>query len=77
LAGLDDDGFVELLPHLRLAFARLDPREIDRLAQAVGERHRVETQALVAVHDVAARELDDNLRADRAVAAMLATDGLA
>ena len=77
LAGLDEDGFIELLPHLRLAFARLDPREIDRLAQAVGERHRVDAEALVAVHDIPARELEDNLRADRAVAAMLVRDGLA
>jgi hypothetical protein len=67
----------DLEARLRALGASLDYPSGRGLAQAVGERHRVDAEALVAVHDIPARELEDNLRADRAVAAMLATDGLA
>lgn len=77
LGSLDDDGFVDLLPHLRLAFARLDPREIDRLAHAVAERHGASAADLVVAHDISAGEMAANLRADREVAALLAAEGLA
>ena len=77
LESLSDEGFVELLPHLRLAFAELDPREIDRLAATVGERHGLDPSGLVAVHEFSADELESNLRADRDLAAMLAAEGLA
>ncbi len=38
VAGLDEEGFLALLPHLRLALMPLDPREIDRLAEEVAVR---------------------------------------
>lgn len=77
IGGLDDDDFAALLPHLRIAFNRLDPREIDRLAQEVAGAHGGDAAALTGSLDVSAAELDFNLRADRDVAEMLKTEGLA
>jgi uncharacterized protein DUF5682 len=76
LAGLDDADFVELLPHLRIAFSMLDPREIDRLAHEVAGRHGGEAAALVARHDLSEAEMGANLRADRIVRETMAADGL-
>ena len=76
LAGVDEDGFVALLPHLRLAFAALDPRDIDRLAHEVGARHGVGASALLPTLDITPHELEANLAADRQVRALLAADGL-
>lgn len=76
LSALDDGEFVELLPHLRLAFAALDPREIDRLAQAVAQRHGGSAAALLVRHDLPEAELAANLRADARVRATLAAEGL-
>lgn len=77
LAGLSDTDFIELLPHLRLAFARLDPREIDRLAHAVAARRNIDAAALLMVHTLPEAEVAANIRADRIVAEMLAAEGLA
>lgn len=77
LASLSDADFIELLPHLRLAFARLDPREIDRLAHAVAARLGVDATSLVAAQTLPEAELANNLRADQAVSRMLAEEGLA
>ena len=77
IGGLDDEDFSALLPHLRIAFNRLDPREIDRLAQEVAGAHGGDAAALSGSLDVSAAELDFNLRADRIVAEMLKTEGLA
>ena len=73
---MDEDWFVALLPHLRLAFAALDPRDIDRLANEVGARHGVGASALLPTLDITAHELEENLAADRQVRALLAADGL-
>ena len=77
LAGLSDADFVDLLPHLRLALARLDPREIDRFAHAVAARHGIDAAALVMAQSLSETETAANLRADRAVAEMLVAEGLA
>ncbi|RZF60530.1 hypothetical protein EWE75_22625 [Sphingomonas populi] len=76
LSALDDGGFVELLPHLRMAFAALDPREIDRLAHAVAGRHGGDAAALIVRHDLPEAEVAANLRADARVREMLEADGL-
>ncbi len=76
LSALDEDGFVELLPHLRMAFAALDPREVDRLAHAVAERHGGDAATLVVRHDLPEAEMAANLRADARVREMLELDGL-
>lgn len=36
---LSDDSFIELLPHLRLAFTALNPRETDQLAQLLSKQY--------------------------------------
>jgi hypothetical protein len=76
LGTLDADDFAELLPHLRIAFAALDPREIDRLAHAVAARHGGSAASLVARHDITEVEVEANRRADLRVRALLAADGL-
>ena len=76
LAGLSDEDFLDLLPHLRIAFAQLDPREIDRLAFVVAGRHGADAASLVAAHAIPIADYEANLRADRAVAALLLADGL-
>ncbi len=35
----DDDEFIKRLPHLRLAFAGLTPRETDRVGAVIAELH--------------------------------------
>lgn len=77
IAGANDDGFVELLPHVRLALGPLDPREIDRLAQAVAGRHGAETAALVSTAPIDEATLLRNLALDRALAARLVEEGVA
>jgi hypothetical protein len=72
----DDADFVALLPHMRMAFSALDPREIDRLAQSVARRHDGNVADLVARHELSAAELDANLRADGLVRDMLAAEDL-
>lgn len=72
----DDADFLALLPHLRMAFSALDPREIDRLAQLVARRHDGNVADLVARHDLSAAELDANLRANGLVRDMLVAEGL-
>lgn len=76
LSALDDVGFVELLPHLRMAFAALDPREIDRLAHAVAVRHGGDGAGLIVHHDLPESEMVANLRADARVREALEADGL-
>lgn len=41
LHGWDEDEFISRLPHLRLAFAALSPRETDQVAAAVAAHHGV------------------------------------
>ncbi len=50
LTGLDEDGFLEILPHLRLALSALSPREADRLAQDLAGRHGGKTRDFTAHH---------------------------
>jgi hypothetical protein len=76
LAAVDDDGFVALLPHLRLALNPLDPREIDRLAHAVAGRHGSDAAALVTSAPIDEITLLGNLDRDRALAQRLAEEGV-
>ncbi len=77
MAGLDDDGFVALLPHLRLAFGQLDPREIDRLAQLIAERRGGAAVDLAGNFSIPESEIAAMLAVDRGVARELALAGLA
>lgn len=77
IASVDDAGFLELLPHLRLALTPLDPRELDRLAEEVAGHIGVRPGALSSVVPISEGELVDNLDLDRALAAVLLHDGVA
>src|SRR5262249_46719671 len=79
IAGLDEDRFVELLPHLRLAFAALDPRETDRLAHSVAAHLGIAPVELAGAvqYDASAAEVERNLALAARLAQETQADGLA
>lgn len=79
IAGLEEDEFIALLPHLRLAFSALDPRETDRMAQRIAAHLQVaQTAATGAVrYDATAAEVQRNLKLSQALVRSLKQDGLA
>ena len=79
LGTLDDEEFITLLPHLRLAFAGLDPRETDTLALTIAERHGISPQSLAAPvsYDLTAEEMQRNLELSARLSRQLREDGLA
>jgi hypothetical protein len=76
IAEADHDGFIDLLPHLRLALSPLDPREIDRLAHSVADRHGADAAQLSTSAPIDEAELLRNLDLDRALAVQLSTDSV-
>lgn len=76
LAEADGDGFIALLPHLRLTFSRLDPQDIDRLARIVADRRQGAAAQLTRPFAVTESAFAANLELDRAVAAELALAGI-
>lgn len=78
LAGIEEDAFLTLLPHLRLAFTALNPREIDQLADRLAALHgdRSVTYGVVH-HNLTQRDFDRGLAVEQALRASLAADGLA
>ncbi|WP_152616599.1 DUF5682 family protein [Sphingomonas sp. ERG5] len=74
IAGLDEERFLALLPHLRLALMPLDPREIDRLAEEVAIRIGAQPGQLATTVDISEAELAANLALDRELALVLARD---
>lgn len=77
IAALDDAAFHALLPHLRLALMPLDPREVDRLAEAVAARLDARPEQFATRVDISEAELLYNLQSDRELAEVLARDGVA
>ncbi len=77
----DDDTFVEHLPHLRLAFASMTPRETDRLAGHVAVLHGLTPGAGLELTATLPTAADDDVRrltgASALVADLLRADGLA
>ncbi|WP_422063190.1 DUF5682 family protein [Shimia sp.] len=77
LTGLEDDGFLEVLPHLRLALSALSPREVDQVAAALTRRHGGTMGEFTAHHhDVDATEAALGAQMDAALRAALRADGL-
>lgn len=76
----DDDTFVEHLPHLRLAFASMTPRETDRLAGEVAVLHGLTPGAGLDLTTTLPTATDDDVRrlveASRTVADLMRADGL-
>lgn len=77
LADLGDDGFVALLPALRLSLTQLNPHEVDRLAEEVARLLGVRGGSLAQGTVVSEAEMALGLAIDRALASQLAADGLA
>ncbi len=73
----DEDAFIALLPHLRLALMPLDPRDVDRLAEMVAGRLGISGLALQQVSAISEGEVLANLALDRAMADLLALEGVA
>lgn len=71
------EDFVELLPHLRLGFSLLDPRDIDRFARLIAEKHQGDAAALVGDFGVSQAEQAANNALDQRLVALLLEDGLA
>jgi hypothetical protein len=77
LAAWSEDEFIERLPHLRLAFAGLTPRETDQVAEVVAALHDGEKIGTLYRPEMSEGEMLAALRMDSAVKKALAQDGLA
>lgn len=78
LARLDEAEFIELLPHLRLALSALDPRETDRLAEAVARglgRSAGEVQGALQL-GFSEAEVAANLHRSERIRGIVEADGL-
>ncbi len=75
---LPDAQFIAELPHLRLAFASLNPRETDTLATALAERYGIAGVELLAKQPIGISEAQvaAGLTIDKTLLEMLAADGL-
>jgi len=73
---LPEDEFLRLVPHLRLAFADLAPRETDQLARAVSERMGVPAFGAPRLHNVAEADAVSAFSVERMVEESLRKDGL-
>jgi hypothetical protein len=71
-----EEEFVASLPELRLAFAAMTPKETDRIAEAVAQLHGAENLGPLVHRDLGADEVQANLAVARALAEVLAADGL-
>ena len=79
LRRIEEEEFVSLLPSMRLAFANLDPRESDEVAERIGSHYGLaegEMSAPVS-YDLSAGEVEENLRLSLALEEALKADGLA
>ena len=75
-SGWDREDFAKALPELRLAFADLTPREIDRVAKLVARLHGEEDLGELVHRDLDAEQVARNLDVDRTVIELLERDGL-
>ncbi|KPJ56199.1 MAG: hypothetical protein AMS16_02870, partial [Planctomycetes bacterium DG_58] len=71
-----EDEFLAALPDLRLAFADLTPREIDRVSVLVAGFHGEEDLGELVHHDVTEEEFQFHVHITRAVGEVLAAQGL-
>jgi hypothetical protein len=75
-SGWDDEQFLEALPELRLAFADLTPREINRVADRVANLHDVKSLGELVHADLDEAEVQFAVRLNQRVKEALANDGL-
>ncbi len=77
LSDLDENVFLDLLPHLRLALTALNPREVDRLAEMIAGRHRFQAgEILTSTTALNEADLARGIAVERALRVSVAADGL-
>lgn len=77
LGSLEEDSFIELLPQLRLAFAALNPREIDQLGERLASLHGISAGGFHAIHDgIGEADLKKGLQVERQLRASIVADQL-
>ncbi len=77
LCGLDPEEFLELLPHLRLAFTALNPRDTDRLAEELARIHDIQAGQLFSASDtISEADLTRALVIEQKLYVSLQQDGL-
>ena len=75
---VDDQGFLALLPQLRMAFAELSPHETDRVAEIVAAAHGAGEDDIAILQQVPdARVLSDHLALSEKLRSQWLQDGLA
>jgi hypothetical protein len=75
---VDDQGFLALLPQLRMAFAELSPHETDRVAAVVAAAHGAGEDDIALLRQVPdARVLSDHLALSERLRSQWLQDGLA
>ena len=77
VGSIDEDAFIALLPHLRLALMPLDPGEVDRFSAMVAERLGIREDMLARVIAIHEAELLRNVALDRDMARKLQAEGVA
>lgn len=78
ITSLDEERFLAALPHLRLGFSALDPRETDEVASRIGTRRGARPDELAAdvVYGIGEAEVAANAALAATMASELAEDGL-
>lgn len=77
VCGLSDDEFIELLPHIRLAFTALNPRESDRISGLLARIHGGHvTDFMGRNFELSDRDLARGVQIERALRDSVKADGL-
>jgi hypothetical protein len=77
LCGIEERDFITLLPHLRLAFTDLNPRETDRLAELLSKKHSGRASDFTTgTAQLSDTDLQDYLQIDATLKETLEKDGL-
>jgi len=73
----EEGRFNKALPHMRLAFSQLSPKEVDSVAKAVAEIYEIEEIGDLIHPDISEDEISVALKASEIMNQSLAEDGLA
>lgn len=77
LCELTEEGFLDLLPHIRLAFTALNPREADRVAGSLARIHGGQASEFMDRHtSLSESDLEQGLALEQALKKSLSADGL-
>nr|WP_272874424.1 DUF5682 family protein [Pseudaestuariivita rosea] len=76
LQALDEAAFLQILPHLRLAFTNLNPRETDRLADLLARRHGGRATDFTAVQTISEDDLQRGLAIEARLRDQMQADSL-